>query len=166
MWNVVCLLCTYPNIVCTLVHILLHTTVHTVFHYFGYVAYYMYGLSLKPLFAYSCVSCTYIPCTCLPTIAYYCTLMCTIVHHCILFDITRPPLHITVPMHILCPLLYTIAHYCTLIHIGLHPSLQGVVEFSLAFFFVKMVNYVFKAWLPFYIATTGTPYPHIWTAKL
>ncbi|KAL5500121.1 hypothetical protein EMCRGX_G011625 [Ephydatia muelleri] len=31
--------------------------------------------------------------------------------------------------------------------------IPGVVEFSLAFFFVKMVNYVFKAWLPFYIAT-------------
>ena len=30
--------------------------------------------------------------------------------------------------------------------------IPGVVEFSLAFFFVKMVNYVFKAWLPFYIA--------------
>ena len=98
-------------------------------------------------------------------IAYYCTLMCTIVHHCILFDITRPPLHITVPMHMsfahYCPLLPTIAHLSTLVCI---PSLQGVVEFSLAFFFVKMVNYVFKAWLPFYIATNGTPYPHICAA--
>ena len=128
--------CTYPNIVCTLLHILLHTTVHTVFRYFGYVAYYMYGLSFKPLFAYSCVSqrtCTYIPCTCLPTIAYYCTLKCTIAHYlstiahylCIIAYYTPTLAYHCPHAHVLCPLLHTIAHYCPLIHIGLHPFLAG-----------------------------------------
>ena len=147
VWNVVCLLYTLN------MHIVAH--IQTLFaHCYTYyctpqytlcsitlviIAYYMYGLSFKSLFAYSCVSqrtCTYIPCTCLPTIAYYCTLMCTIAHDlstvarylCIIayyLTLHAHPCISLSPSTCLCPLLHTIAHYCTLIHIGLHPFLAG-----------------------------------------
>ena len=129
MWCVWCVWCVW-NVVCLLYTLNMHIVAHiqTLFaHCYTYyctpqytlcfitlviIAYYMYGLSFKPLFAYSCVSqrtCTYIPCTCLPTIAYYCTLMCTIVHHCILHA------HPCISLSHYCPLLPTIAHLSTLV---------------------------------------------------
>lgn len=41
------------------------------------------------------------------------------------------------------------------------PHHQGVLEYSIALFFAKLVAYTFLFWLPYYIAFNRESYLHI-----
>ena len=45
-------------------------------------------------------------------------------------------------------------HPSPITHPLIHPPTQGVIEFSLALFFNKLVSYTFLFWLPLYVKTS------------